>query len=463
MQMPVSQPEDVDLAIMMVDWLHHGRMPSEVKACQHSLLVLLWMGGYFDVPLLVDCVLQWLLAQLQPCRRPAWATLLDLCRDNPEAWLSASQFYQPCKALAKAQLLALLQPCDLEVLQQSSAGSQMLLTLPFDVLLEVLSSHETRVAAESTVAGLINTWLAAQHGPVSVEQKVALARCLRLRGMPAYYLQQVLPQLQWWSEAMGPAALKAQCWLRVCKEAEEQQLGAFGSSPGNSTSSGGSSCSDSSRYSSRSSSSSLTVRQVLERSLKATTGCEESNTWLLLLRDLRAPSQMTQLQLTASLDPQQLAAVYAGRPEQGASRWQGLGHHTFGGLEWQLCWRLAPGRWQKKMGLQLQAGVVFSLATAQGLTGVMVRLRLPVLHHRKAGVPGGSVLTRGQLQAEGCDPWRQLHVLLQGKVLSCNEVLPLQLSCEGVGWGEAQRRCLEPFLDSSGKLVLRVDGIARVH
>jgi hypothetical protein len=79
-------------------------------------------------------------------------------------------------------------------------------------------------------------------------------------------------------------------------------------------------------------------------------------------------------------------------------------------------------------------------------------------------VPGGSVVTRGQVQAEGCDPCQQLHTLCQGNVLACREVLPLQLSCEGSVWGEAQQRCLQPFLDSSsGQLVLRVDGPADVQ
>jgi hypothetical protein len=207
------------------------------------------------------------------------------------------------------------------------------------------------------------------------------------------------------------------------------------------------------------------VRQALERALKAaTTDPAEAHAWLLMLRDVRAPSAMTQLQMTASLDPQQVAAVYAARSEPGASRWQGLGGFAYAGLEWQLAWRLAAGRWQNRQGLQLQVGVAFSLATAQGLTGVLARLRLPVLHHRKACVPGGSVVTRGQLQAEGCDPCQQLHMLLQGNVLACREVLPLQLSCEDSVWGEVQQRCLQPFLDSSsGQLVLRVDGPADVQ
>jgi hypothetical protein len=253
------------------------------------------------------------------------------------------------------------------------------------------------------------------------------------------------------------AALKVSYWLRVCKEVEQQLLSAHCSSPGASTGSGGSNCKDSSR-------SSLAVRQVLERALRATTDQAEANTWLLMLRDLRAPSQMPQLLMTASLDPQQVAAAYEARQAQGGSRWQALGGYAHAGLEWQLAWRLAAGRWQGKAGLQLQVGVAFTLATAQGLTGVLARLLLPVLHHRKACVPGGSVVTRGQVQAEGCDPSQQLHVLRQGSVLACREVLPLQLSCEGAVWGEAQQRCLEPFLDSSsGQLVLRVDGPADVQ
>jgi hypothetical protein len=75
MQMPVKRPEYVDLAFNMVDWLHNGRMPYQVKSCQYSLLVLLWMGGYYVVPALVDEVLQWLLVQLQPGSQPAWHTL----------------------------------------------------------------------------------------------------------------------------------------------------------------------------------------------------------------------------------------------------------------------------------------------------------------------------------------------------------------------------------------------------
>jgi hypothetical protein len=114
-----------------------------------------------------------------------------LCRDSPEPWLADSEFFAPCKALAKARLMAALLPCDLELMQQSSQHAQVLLSLPFGVLRELLASHETRTAAESTVVALINLWLAAQRTPASDEQKFELACCLRLRGMPPYYLDQV--------------------------------------------------------------------------------------------------------------------------------------------------------------------------------------------------------------------------------------------------------------------------------
>jgi hypothetical protein len=114
-----------------------------------------------------------------------------LCRDSPEPWLADSRFFAPCQTLAKARMMAALLPCDLELMQQSSHHAQMLLTLPFGVLRELLASHETRVAAESTVVALINLWLAAQRTPATAEQKFELACCLRLRGMPAYYLEQV--------------------------------------------------------------------------------------------------------------------------------------------------------------------------------------------------------------------------------------------------------------------------------
>jgi hypothetical protein len=75
-QMVVSQPEDVELAVHMVSWLHDGHMPHHVTGCQHSLLVLLGLAGYYQVPCLVDCALQWLLVHLQPASKPAWRTLL---------------------------------------------------------------------------------------------------------------------------------------------------------------------------------------------------------------------------------------------------------------------------------------------------------------------------------------------------------------------------------------------------
>uniref|UniRef100_A0A383VDV4 BACK domain-containing protein n=1 Tax=Tetradesmus obliquus TaxID=3088 RepID=A0A383VDV4_TETOB len=460
--MHVSQPEDVELGVLLVSWLHDGVMPSHVRQCQHSLLVLLDLAGYYQLPCLVDSLLTWLLVQLHG--QPAWSTLLCMCRASPEPWLCASQLFAPAASLARAKLLAALAPYDLELLQQSAHGASMLLTLPYDILLQLLHSHETRVAAESSVAALITTWLAAQPEPATPEQQLELAHCLRLRGMPAYYLQQVLPQLRWWSETMGTAACKAQYWLQVCKEAEQQQISPCCSSPGSST---GSDCSDSSRYSNRSANSdtSSVVRRALERKLKAAKATpEETHTWLLLLRDPRAPSAVSQLQLAAGLDQQQLAQAYADRPAVGDARWQGAGYHAFAGLEWQLCWRLAPGRVRGKLGLQLHVGVVFSLATEQGLTGTLVRLPTPVLHHSRAVVPGGSVVTRAQAAAEGCDPWRQLAVLKQGGVLACREVLPLRLSCEGRGWGEAEQRCLARFLDDdSGRLELRVGGICDVQ
>jgi hypothetical protein len=72
----VRRQEYVELAVMMVGWLHNGHMPRHARTCQRSLLVLLWMGGYYVVPRLVDEVLVWLLAQLQPSCQPAWQTLV---------------------------------------------------------------------------------------------------------------------------------------------------------------------------------------------------------------------------------------------------------------------------------------------------------------------------------------------------------------------------------------------------
>jgi hypothetical protein len=195
----------------------------------------------------------------------------------------------------------------------------------------------------------------------------------------------------------------------------------------------------------------------LERQLKAAAAAKEVTTWLLLLRDPRAHSEVTQLRLTASLDLQQLAAAYEAQPVEGAACWHGAEYSSWAGLEWQLCWRLEPGRWQKKRGLQLQVGVTFSVATPQAMKGTVLRLQVPVLRHAKAVVPGGSVVTRGKAVAEGLGPWKQLVVARQGAAVACREVLPLQLSTGDKHWGEAQQQQLQPFLGSSGKLELRVD------
>jgi hypothetical protein len=74
-QMTVSQPQDVELAVRLVYWLHDARMPREIRDCQHSLLALLCLACYYQVPDLVDCLLQWLLVHLQPGSEPEWATL----------------------------------------------------------------------------------------------------------------------------------------------------------------------------------------------------------------------------------------------------------------------------------------------------------------------------------------------------------------------------------------------------
>lgn len=128
---------------------------------------------------------------LTSCHAAACLPCSYMCRASPEPWLCASQLFAPAASLARAKVLAALAPHDLELLQQSAHGASMLLTLPYDVLLQLLRSHETRVAAESSVAALITTWLAAQPEPATPEQQLELAHCLRLRGMPAYYLQQV--------------------------------------------------------------------------------------------------------------------------------------------------------------------------------------------------------------------------------------------------------------------------------
>jgi hypothetical protein len=114
-----------------------------------------------------------------------------LCSTDADPLLTDSPFWVPCRNLAKSRMLAALQPCDLELLRLDPECCQMLITLPYEVLLELLNSHETRVAAESTVASLITLWLAFQPQPATAEQQQQLARCIRLRGMPRYYLEQV--------------------------------------------------------------------------------------------------------------------------------------------------------------------------------------------------------------------------------------------------------------------------------
>lgn len=104
------------------------------------------------VPQLLDEALQWLLPHLQ--HNPQWSTCLYLASDCVVDQLPQSSWYGACRGLAEQHLQSHL-GSDMEAIMQCPSKSNKLLSLPYPLLLRLLSSHETKVACESTVVAVI--------------------------------------------------------------------------------------------------------------------------------------------------------------------------------------------------------------------------------------------------------------------------------------------------------------------
>lgn len=84
-----------------------------------------------------------------------------------------------------------------------------------------------------------------------------------------------------------------------------------------------------------------------------------------------------------------------------------------------------------------------------------VTLRLPALHlqHPLAIAPGPP-LTRLQLEQMGLDPADATHLLPEGVVLACLELLPLGLS--GPHWSQHSMDHIRRYLDYKGCVAFKV-------
>jgi hypothetical protein len=83
---------------------------------------------------------------------------------------------------------------DLEKVWASDALQQLLLALPFDVLLQLLQHEDTRVATENTVVFTIQRWHSAQGAGQCCREQVQQLVCLvRMRHCTPYYAGTVMP------------------------------------------------------------------------------------------------------------------------------------------------------------------------------------------------------------------------------------------------------------------------------
>jgi hypothetical protein len=165
------------------------------------LLLLLELADYLGSSDLVDDCLQYLYSIVNSAE-PSWSVLLFCCNSTCTDGISSSPFFQPLRSLSWQRSAEHLQ--DLEAVMQHRQKASQFLAVPFELLLQLVSSFETRVASESTVVFAIHLWLASQpQGSVSMEQRRLLAKQVRLTGMSALFLAQVLPYVEWYRTAIG--------------------------------------------------------------------------------------------------------------------------------------------------------------------------------------------------------------------------------------------------------------------
>lgn len=166
-----------------------------------QLLLLLELADYLGSSKLVDDCLQYLYSNVNSAE-PSWSVLLFCCNSTCTDGISSSAFFHPLRSLSWQLSAQHLQ--DLEDVLQDKHKTSQFLAVPFELLLQLVSSFETRVASESTVVTAIHLWLFGQpEDSVSLGQKRLLAKQVRLAGLSTLFTAQVLPYVSWYREAVG--------------------------------------------------------------------------------------------------------------------------------------------------------------------------------------------------------------------------------------------------------------------
>lgn len=80
-------------------------------------------------------------------------------------------------------------------------GCKRLMTLSYNVLLELCRCCSTKVAYESTVVAAITLWYTSNPW-LSADELYELASTVCLRSLPRMYAATVLPQLPWWQQVI---------------------------------------------------------------------------------------------------------------------------------------------------------------------------------------------------------------------------------------------------------------------
>eukprot|EP00775_Hariotina_reticulata_P001617 gene1617-1957_t len=307
---------------------------------------------------------------------PSWSVLLFCCNSTCTDGISSSTFFTPLRSLSWQLSAQHLQ--DLEDVLQDKHKTSQFLAVPFELLLQLVSSFETRVASESTVVTAIHLWLFGQpEDSVSMEQKRLLAKQVRLAGLSTLFMAQVLPYVQWYREAVGiDTCLQAVGYLNLKQQLSSKLLNGSHSSntttptiqqsapqPAHSDSScngtiskGGTLMAPALLTNSpcpASCTSNTLLAKAMEALLQSNLPPEQGEFWrLALLRQPRQSSAISQLQLLVSLGHNQLVAAYDSRA---TGDWHRGDPSMFVGVSWRLCWRFTDISLKARCPLQLPA------------------------------------------------------------------------------------------------------------
>jgi hypothetical protein len=169
--------------------MYQARPSITAGLSQQQLLQLMLLADRFGVPKVQAAAAAAFAAV--PVQELHWDTAVQLLQ-LPSSCVQQPEF----KAVQQLAVQRLQQQLgDLEAVWARSVLQQQLLSLPFEVLKQLLQHGSTRVATENTVVYTIGRWWGAQdEAAQDVEEGRQLMHLVRMRRCTPYYAGTVMPQ-----------------------------------------------------------------------------------------------------------------------------------------------------------------------------------------------------------------------------------------------------------------------------